>query len=326
MRRHPPFFALLVVTALILAVPAQKKKTSDKNFYPLTGPVVVRTNLMVLDADDKYVEGISEADVKIFENGNEQKIDHFRHKTAPLGLGLVVDTSGSMRLQLDQLIKAAKVLTVNLADGDQGFVIRFVSSDKIELLQPFTSDKRDLLKALDSLYIAGGRTAMLDAISLAVENVSGQEKRTPESRFAIVVLSDGADRASYFDFPHLLSLTERSEVQIFPVFFTADLSDDSSHNGQQGYQLSNAERLANALALRTGGRATIFPKKPNESELLAALKQIMIEVRSQYVVGYTSTDSKRDGLPRKLTVQIKDGPDGKKRRAFFRESFVVPLD
>lgn len=325
MRRYSLCISAFVISALVFAASAQKKP-SDKNLYPLSGPVIVKANLLVLDADGKYIEGLSEADVKIFEDGTEQKLTLFRYKIPPLGLGFVVDNSGSLRSQIDQLVKAAKIVTANLADGDQGFVIRFVSSDKIEVIQDFTPNKNAIMEAIDNLYIEGGRTAMIDAISLAVESVSGQEKRTPENRFAIVVLSDGTDVESYYGLAHLHSMTEKSDVQIFPVFFTGELTDAWSPLTRMKYARSNAERLANVLALRTGGSATIFEKKPSEAEMLAALKQVMIEVRSQYIVGYTSTNPKRDGLPRKLTVQIKDDPSGKKRSGFIRDSFVVPLD
>lgn len=325
MRRYSLCISAFVISALVFAASAQKKP-SDKNLYPLSGPVIVKANLLVLDADGKYVEGLSDGDVKIFEDGTEQKITFFKYKIPPLGLGLVIDNSGSLRTQIDQLLKAAKIITANLADGDQGFVIRFISSEKIEVVQDFTRNKKEVIEAIDSLYVEGGRTAMIDAISLAVESVSGQEKRTPENRFAIVVLSDGTDVDSYYDLAHLHSLTEKSDVQIFPVFFTGELTDEWSSLTRMKYARSNAERLANVLALKTGGAATVFGKKPSEAEMLAALKQVIIEVRSQYIVGYTSTNPKRDGLPRKLTVQIKDDPNGKKRSGFIRESFVVPLD
>jgi len=241
-------------------------------------------------------------------------------------VGLVVDNSGSMRTTIENAITASKLVIANLQDGDGSFVVRFINSEKVEVIQDHTTNKNELIEAIDNLYIEGGQSAVFDGIYLAAEKVVGWEKKLPNHRFAIVLISDGEDRASYYDLDQTLAVVKGSGLQVFPLFFTGLLTDKYKPDTKEKFGLSNSIRLARILALQTGGTASFIEGKPTDIALLAALKPILIELRSQYVISYESTNPKRDGLERKLTVEIADGPMASKRKGLIRSGFVVPLD
>ena len=115
-------------------------------------------------------------------------------------------------------------------------------------------------------------------------------------------------------------------MQIFVIGLTQDLSDKKTEFNLRKNSKTNAENLIKSLALKTGGAAFILQGKNKEFEnaLVESLKAILTELNSQYVVGYASTNQKRDGLAIKLTIQIADGAKGEKRQAFIRDGFVVP--
>ena len=88
----------------------------------------------------------------------------------------MIDNSGSLRLQLEKVIEASKIIVSTNRPDDETSIIRFVSRDKIEIVQDFTSNKTDLNDALDNLFIEGGQTAIIDAVYLAAEKVNEYEK------------------------------------------------------------------------------------------------------------------------------------------------------
>lgn len=321
---------LVLLCLASMSVTAQdsdkKKKRNPENKYPQSGPVFVKGNLMVLDASGNPVDDLDINRLRILEDGVEQKVTHFVRKMPPVTAGLVFDNSGSIRAHIDSFIQAGKIFLTNLSGGDGSFVVRFVSSDKVEVLQDYTTDREKLHEAIDNLYIEGGQSAVVDGLYLAAGKVAEWEKKYPKNRFAVVLLTDGEDRQSYYSLDQLLKAVEGSDMQIFPVFFTRDLTDKYSPTTKEKYGLSNATRLANILALKTGGRAVFVDKKLDNSALLEALRPVIIEMRSQYVFGYTSTNQKRDGSPRKLTIEVTNPPAGSNYKTIFRESFVVPLD
>ena len=95
----------------------------------------------------------------------------------PISYGLAVDTSGSLRSQLQSVIDAGKTIINANKPGDETFLVRFISSDKIETVQDFTANKELLMDGLDSFYVEGGQTAVIDAVYLSAEHVSGLSAR-----------------------------------------------------------------------------------------------------------------------------------------------------
>ncbi len=127
-----------------------KAKNSDQKL------VEVKANVMVLNTANQFVNDIKAEDLKVFEDGIEQKITYFSKTLPVLNLGIVVDNSGSMRNVLDEIISEGKTIIANLNQNDEAFVVRFVDSDKVEIFQDWTSDKAELKSALEFMYIEAG--------------------------------------------------------------------------------------------------------------------------------------------------------------------------
>lgn len=276
---------------------------------------LVNLSVRVVDRNNRPINNLSEKEFKILEDGVPQQIDFFSKSDVPTNYGIVVDNSGSLRQQLDKVVEAGKILVNTNRPADETMIIRFVGRDKIEIEQPFTSNKTDLNDALDNLYTEGGQTAIIDAVYLAVENIDEYEKNQKDDhkRRALILVSDGEDRNSYYNEKQLFDLLKESEVQIYVVGFVDDLSKDGGFISKSPQAKAKAflERLAN----ETGGKA-YFPKSSAEMPELA--RDISNELRTQYSIGYIPSNDRRDGTYRSIKVQVSDGPNAQKRIAISR--------
>lgn len=310
-----------------LGGPALAQDKSEKNKKDEKKPVEIKTNLLALDADNKLVGDLKPDDVKLFEDGVEQRITALTKKETVLNLGIVLDNTGSLRMELDTIIAAARNLTANLREGDEAFVVRFVSSDKITLLRDWTADKRLLARALDESFIEGGASAVVDGLYFATEHLlkRAAEKETP--RRALVLISDCEDRDSVHRIEEVYKKLEGSGIQIFVVAMTQGIPQPATFGGDSGKTpKERAESFAGRLAWRTGGTAYFPGAGKSKKPLAEIMKSLVLELRSQYVVEYASTNPERGKKPRKLTVRIADGANGEKRTGFVREEFIVPKD
>src|SRR5829696_3832257 len=120
---------------------------------------LVNLNVRVVDRNNRPINNLQQGDFKVFEDNAPQRIDFFSKSEVPTNYSLVIDNSGSLRPQIDEVIEAGKILIGANRSEDETSVIRFVSSDKIEIVEDFTKNKADLIDALDTkLYIEGGQT------------------------------------------------------------------------------------------------------------------------------------------------------------------------
>lgn len=277
---------------------------------------LVNLNVRVIDRNSRPINNLTEQEFKIFEDGKPQQIDFFSKSEVPTNYGIVVDNSGSMRLQLDKVVEAGKILVSTNKQADETMVIRFVGRDKIEIEQPFTSNKTDLIDALDNLYIEGGQTAIIDAVYLAVENIQehqGQKANEDKKRRALILVSDGEDRNSYYNEKQLFDLLRESDVQIYAIGFVDDLSKDGGFISKS--PRDKAKAFLERIASESGGKA-YFPKSAAELPDLA--REISNELRTQYSIGYIPSNDKKDGTYRNIKVQVADGPNSQKRIAITR--------
>ena len=277
---------------------------------------LVNISVRVVDRNNRPINNLPQSEFKIYEDGVLQEIGFFSKSEVPTNYSLVVDNSGSLRQQIEQIIEAGKYLVGANRPDDETAIIRFVSSDKIEVLQDFSKNKTDLNDALDNMYIEGGQTAIIDAVYLSVERLNQSntaQKDLDRTRRAIVLVTDGEDRSSYYSEAQLLELLKESDVQIFVVGFVKALSDDKGFisKSPQGKAKAFLERLASA----TGGKS-YFPASAAEMGPIA--KDIAAELRTQYSIGYIPSNDRKDGTFRNIRVSIPDGPGGAKRIAITR--------
>ncbi|MBX3282481.1 MAG: VWA domain-containing protein [Acidobacteria bacterium] len=272
---------------------------------------LVNLNVRVVDRNNRTINDVPEKDFKIYEDGVLQTIDFFSRSEVPTNYALVIDNSGSLRAQLDKVIEAGKILVDMNKPEDETEIVRFIGRDKITIEQPFTANKQDLSDSLENLFIEGGQTAIIDAVYLAVENVDKyeQSKKIDERRRrAIVLVTDGEDRDSYYNEKQLLDLLRESEVQIYVVGFLGDLSKEGGFIGKSPQEKARA--FLQRMADESGGK-TYFPA--DASELPNIAKQISGELRTQYSIGYIPTNDRKDGKFRSIKVVVADGPNGQKR-------------
>jgi Ca-activated chloride channel family protein len=274
---------------------------------------LVNINVRVVDRNSRPIANLTKADFKVLEDGVPQQIEFFSKSEVPTNYSLVIDNSGSLRQQIDKVIEASKILVANNRPADETSVIRFVSSEKIEIIQDFTSNKTDLNDALDNLFIEGGQTAIIDAVYLAANRVADYEKdsdKIDRKRRALVLVSDGEDMNSYYNQQQLFDLLKETDVQIYVVGFIEDLPKENSFIKKSGQ--AKAKAFLEKLASSTGGKA-YFPTAVSELNNIA--KDIADELRVQYSIGYIPSNDAADGTFRNIKVSVADGPNAQKRIA-----------
>ncbi len=273
---------------------------------------LVNLNVRVVDRNNRPIGNLRQAEFKIFEDNVPQQIEFFSKSEVPTNYSLVIDNSGSLRSQIDQVIEAGKILISSNKTEDETSIIRFVSSDKVEVVEDFTRNKADLIDALETkLYIEGGQTAIIDAVYLAADQITKHDKSTSSTdrkRRALILVSDGEDRTSFYTQQQLFDLLRETDVQIYIVGFVQDLSSDKGFitKSPQGKAKAFLERLAT----ETGGKA-YFPGAVTELNGIA--REIASELRTQYSIGYLPSNDRKDGTFRNIKVVVDDGPNKQKR-------------
>jgi len=153
---------------------------------------LVLVPVSVTDPSNRYVLGLEKDDFTLFEDGVEQKVTHFASEDAPLSIGLLVDTSGSMGAKLDTSRRAVQEFLKTLNAADEAFLVEF--SDEAQLSVPLTRDPASIESAMDSAS-SGGLTALLDAVHMGLQEM----KRARNPRKALLIISDGGDNNSRYN-------------------------------------------------------------------------------------------------------------------------------
>ena len=276
----------------------------------------VNLNVRVIDRGNRPINNLRQQEFKVYEDNVLQPITSFTKAEVPTNYSLVIDNSGSMRPLLDKVIEAGKIIIATNKPDDETSIVRFVSSDKIEIVQDFTPKKADLNEALDNMYIEGGQTAIIDAVYLAAETVNKYENsRNPndKKRRALILVSDGEDRDSFYKEAQLFELLREADVQIYTVGFVSELSKEGGFIGKSPQ--GKAKAFLERLATETGGKS-YFPTSAGELNTIA--QDIASELRTQYLVSYSPTNEKKDGAFRTIKVVVDDGPNKQKRIAVTR--------
>lgn len=276
----------------------------------------VSLNVRVVNEANRPVSDLTQTQFKVYEDGVLQPITSMTTEEVPLINALVIDNSRSLRSQLSKVIEAGKIIVGTNRPKDQSAVVRFVSSDKIEVLQDFTSTKNLLENALDNLFVEGGQTAIIDAVyqtAKKVEQYENSDKKEDTKLRSIIVVSDGDDRASKFNEEELFKLLRDSNVQIYAIGFPQNLSD-TPENGNISRR-EKARGFLTRLAEETGGKV-FFPDSIDELPEIA--KEISGELRTQYLISYAPTNNDKNKLFRQIKVEVADGQDREKRTAITR--------
>ena len=291
--------AAAAVAALARVVLAQPPAAPPAGQPPQTpfraGIELVSLNVTATDGAAHYVTDLSADDFSVFEDGVKQDVTFFNRTNLPIALALLIDTSARREAKLPTAQEAAIGFARRLRPQDLAEVVDFDS--RVVILQPFTANAQELEQAIRKTS-AGGSTSLYNALYIALKDLKKVVARNVEEirRQAIVVLSDGEDTSSLLPFEEVLDLAKRSETAIYAIGLRAADGPGSTSKG-----FKEAEFVLRQFAQETGGRS-YFPSQI--SELAAIYGQIADELSSQYTVGYTSRNGRRDGSWRRVVVRV----------------------
>jgi len=267
------------------------------------GIEVINLNVSITDARGQYVTGLIKDDFAVFEDGVKQEISIFAHENLPISMVLMVDTSASMDDKLPAARTAGKRFVRTLRPQDMAQVMQF--NDRATVLQDFTADHAALEAAFDRTE-ASGPTALHNALYVALKDLAKQKSAGGElRRRALVLLSDGEDTASLVTDEQVMELARKTEINIYAISLRPKGAPDRNR-----LKFSQAAHLLTALTQDTGGQVH-FPN--SLSELEAVYDRIAEELRTQYSLGYVSSNKRSDGKWRRIVVRVPTHEDLKVR-------------
>jgi VWFA-related protein len=264
----------------------------------------------VTDPLNRFVTGLEKEYFKLFEDKVEQTISQFSSEDAPLSVGLVFDCSGSMGTKLAKSRQAAAQFFKTANPDDEFFLIEF--SDKPELVVPFTTNTEEIQNQL-TFTQSKGRTALLDGLYLAMN----QMKKARNPRKAVLIISDGGDNSSRYTESEIKKLVREADVQVYAI----GIFEPIAGRGRTAEELSGPSLLSE-LSEQTGGQHFAAD---NLNELPDIAAKIGIELRNQYVLGYTPTNLEKDGKYRRVKVTLQQPKGLPPLKAFYRLGYYAPV-
>ncbi len=251
-------------------------------FAPAPPPIRPELELTIRDTERRFVD-VSAEELVVIEDGVEQKIEAFQEALTPVRLALLLDASGSMRRDVEQVREAARMFVSALPRQDRLAVMLF--ADRAEFEHDITGIREWSMEAVER-YQASGGTALYDALFAGLERL-----RREEGRRAVVVLSDGRDEnnpgtgpGSVHTYEQVLASLKEADAAVFAIGMGPNVDRGKLQE----------------LAALSGGEA-YFPE--NVSSLEGEYRRILENLRRRYVITYTSTNSKHDGAWRNVEIR-----------------------
>ena len=304
------WFLLAVLTCLLSTSPVQgaqnasgSPQTADAKYqqesadqFRLSVKVeLVNVTATILDQDGRYIEGLTERDFKIFEDGVEQEIAFFSHDLrVPISIGILVDTSGSMRHKLQQSLQTARELAQALSDEDEVFIISF--ANKVKLLQRFSQNGPHIQRALRGIR-SRGETAAFDAIGLGLALMAAAK----HDKKILLMITDGYDTKSKLRADDIDTMLKRAEVLVYAIGID---DDDTDPEVQRRTRYHIYHYMLARLTGVTGGRA--FRLFTGRRYALKSLAEIVLEeLHQQYTLSYYPTSSPADMSWREIELELE---------------------
>jgi len=313
--------ALLAAGILLAAAPGRmlpgqqpkKAQTPDAQLPPRVSDQTYRVSVDLVNVlcsvfdknTNAFVTNLTRDDFVVYEDNRKQEIKNFARETdLPLTIAMLIDTSQSVapKLKFEQEAAIGFFQSI-LREKDRAMLVGFDSD--VSLLQDFTNDPNKMANQIRKLKAAGG-TSLYDAIYRTCD-----EKLIRETgRKAIIVLSDGEDESSHANLQEATEMAIRAEALIFAIS-TSKGGFFGVGGGTEG------DTVLKEISRETGGRI-FFPFKLDELD--DAFRQINQELRSQYNIGYLSTNPARDGSYRKVEIKVPEGG----LRLNYRKGYYAP--
>lgn len=272
---------------------AQSQTKEDRPRFRVSVDTV-SLSVTVLEEDGRLVTDLPAENFTVYEDGVEQEIQFFSKSDVPLRMVILIDTSSSMRQKIEMAQEAAIRFVRSLSPGDEVQIVEF--NDRVLTVAPLTADFAEVTAAIRETEV-GGATSLYNAIYISLKDLQRGANEELDRR-AIVVLSDGNDTASLLGFQDVKEQARKSNVIVYAISLRAtedDLEKDKYRNAK--YELD-------MLARETGGQSYA----PQElDDLSGVYEEIADELKSQYSIGYVSSNTAADGAWRRLQV-ISEAP------------------
>jgi Ca-activated chloride channel homolog len=270
---------------------------------------MVIINVTVTDPYDRIVTGLDQSNFQVYDEKVEQQIAAFSTEDAPISVGLIFDSSGSMGDKIEKSKEAALQFFKTSNPQDEFMLINF--NERPNLITGFTSKYENLQDRL--LFVqGGGKTALLDAIYLGLT----EAKKATTSRKALLVISDGGDNHSRYTEEDVKRAVKESDVQIYSVGIFEPLTSRS-----RTAEEARGPGLLADLSHLSGGR--IFSVE-DANELPDIMEKISIELRNQYVIGYRPSNMVRDGRWRRIRVKLNPPRGLPPLQVYARTGYYAP--
>jgi len=267
-----------------------------------SGVDLVALNVVVTDGQQKFVTGLHPDNFAVFEDGVQQDVSYFAATAVPLDLAFLLDTSASMTDKIATVQQAATGFASKLRTQDRAMVVDI--KDATRIVQPLTGDVSTVLTAIRGTTPRGG-TGLYNGLYLTLKELVKQRRGNEDvRRQAIVVFSDGADTASLVSFDDVMDVAKQAGIAIYTITLRSKFAVQQATSSGKHY-FSQSEYSMKALAQETGARA-FFPLEI--TELAGVYGSIGEELASQYAIGYTPKNPRRDGAFRRVIVRIADHP------------------
>ena len=268
---------------------------------------LVLVPVTITDPLNRLVTGLDKENFQLFEGNSPQDIKTFSSEDAPVSLGVIFDSSGSMSSKMEQAKDAVVEFFKTANPQDEFFMITF--SDEPEEVSDFTSSVNEIQDKL--VYaVPRKRTALLDAIYMGISKM--RQAKYPKK--ALLIISDGGDNHSRYTENEIKALVKEADVMIYAIGI------------YDRYFASQEERLGPALLSEitelTGGRAFTID---NPNDLADVATKIGIELRNQYVLGYHPAKIVRDGKWRKIKVKLLPPKGLPPLRVYARMGYYAPV-
>ena len=280
----------LAFTSLLLTYGADarlQQRPEEGPFRISAGVDLVVLELAVVDRKGHFIEDLPREAFQVFENGRPQETEFFSHEDLPVTIGLVIDSSGSMRAKRREVILSSLAFAGASNPQDEMFVVKF--SDTVEFglppETPFAHGAGQLRPALLGINCAG-QTALYDAVVQALDHLG----RGRHERKALLIVSDGGDNRSTITLPDLLERVRRASATIHAISLYDEVSRER-----------NLKVLKDICAASGGEYYT--PADVDETGTIC--RRIARDLRTQYIIGYRPQDVGNDTAYRHIKVSVK---------------------
>ena len=264
---------------------------------------------VTIAATGKLLTGLDKDNFELTEDKVPQEIITFGSEDVPLSVGVVFDCSGSMGNKLDRSRQAVAQFMRTANPEDEFFLVQF--NDRPELTVPFTSRGEDIQSHLTWVQ-SKGRTALLDGVAMAMNEM----KKARNGRKALLIISDGGDNSSRFTESEVRNWVREGDVQIYAI----GIFEPMGSRGRTPEE-SGGPGLLNDVTESTGGRHFAVE---NPAELPDVAAKIGLELRYQYVLGYSPKNKERDGKYRRVQVKLVNTKGMPPLKPHFRPGYNAP--